>query len=54
MKTFLVEFFDLKNNWHGDMRVEATSETNAKDIARKMLGRGFCRFTAWELSEVTA
>jgi hypothetical protein len=42
--TYTVEFFDLANGWYDSMNVEATSTTNAKDIARKMLGRGFVRF----------
>jgi hypothetical protein len=46
---FKVEFFDLFNNWWDEMTIEADSETAAKDVVRRMMGKGFVRFRAFAL-----
>lgn len=45
--TFNVEFFDLKNNWNDSINIDAVDETEAKNAARKMMGRGFVNFRAF-------
>jgi len=46
MQRYLVEFFDLANQWWDSTTVLATNEQKARDQVRRDMGKGFVRFRA--------